>query len=283
MSYGQLFCRSGNIGDDFQGLAAGLHLPAPPEHFVDRDNIHRWVGSGRATLIMNGWFSGNVSAWPPAPNIDPVFVGFHVAETMKPAIGRHVEYLRRFEPIGTRDHGTTEFVRSIGVMAETTYCLTLTFPARDKAPKSGKVYIVDAETISIPSTLRSGAVKLTHMMPALDYRVTLPCARELLALYRDTARLVITTRLHAALPCMAMGIPVIFFADPGDTRSSIVRDIGGAVYNKLLHQKSMARGLLGSLYAPVNWSPDPIDISTTKARLNQAIVQRLNRLSSQIR
>lgn len=277
MSFGQLFCRSGNVGDDFQALGASLHLPGAPVHFIDRDEIHRWRHEGRATVIMNGWFSTNTGAWPPAPSIDPVFVGFHVTERMKPAIRRHVDYFRPFEPIGTRDPATTAFLRSIGVVAETTYCLTLTFPTRASTPSNGKVYIADAE--SIPPALRKGAVKLTHMMPPLDYRVTLPFARQLLEMYRDTARLVITTRLHAALPCIAMGIPVIYFADPRDGRANIVRDIGGIVYDKRLHLKSRARGFLGKLFSHVDWSPEPLDVSGIKSSLRVAVERRLEKLA----
>ncbi len=183
-------------------------------------------------MVMNGWFSLNAEAWPPAPMIHPIFVGFHVTERMmKPIVRRNVEYLRRYEPIGTRDAATTEFLTTLGVKAETTHCLTLTSPTRRCAPRNGKIYIVDAEDISIPSSLRKGAVKLRHGIPPLDYRVTLPCAQQLLDMYRDTACL-ITTRLHAALPCITMGIPVVFFGDPDDSRTSIVRDVGGIVYQR---------------------------------------------------
>jgi hypothetical protein len=279
MRYAQLFCRSGNIGDDIQSLAASAHFPCPPSEFVDRERIHQWRSDGHVAMIMNGWFSLNAEAWPPAPAIHPIFVGFHVTERMKPIIRRNVDYLRRYEPIGTRDAATTQFLRSLGVKAETTYCLTLTFPTRRSAPPNGKVYIVDAEDISVPSALRKGAVKLRHAIPPLDYRVTLPCAQQLLDTYRDTARLVITTRLHAALPCIAMGIPVVFFGDPKDGRTSIVREVGGIVHQRSLHLKSRARGIMGKLVDQVDWSPAPLDVSQFKARLAAAVSRSLDLLS----
>lgn len=279
MEYGQIFCRGGNIGDDFQGLAARHHLPEAPRHFIDRDRIHQFQSTTPTTVIMNGWFSANPEAWPPAPSINPIFVGFHIVDQIKPILKQHVDYLRRYEPIGTRDNASRDFLRSIGVAAETTYCLTMTFRAREKMPAAGKVMIVDADGIAIPKPLRAGALKLTHVMPPLDYRVTLPCAEQLLELYRDTARLVITTRLHAALPCIAMGIPVVYFSDPRDGRANIVRDIGGIIYHKQLHTKTAARGMLGKMIEHVDWSPQPLDISQFKARMAAAVRSRLHHLN----
>lgn len=279
MTFAQLYCLSGNIGDDFQGLAASALLPSAPTTFIDRDDIHRWQGDGPAVLIMNGWFSLNAEAWPPPASIHPVFVGFHVANRFKPIVERHADYLRRFQPIGVRDEATRRFLASIGIEAETTYCPTLTFPTRDSAPRDGRVFIVDAEAIYIPPSLRKGAIKMTHMMPPLDAGVTLPCARQLLKRYRDEASLVITTRLHAALPCIAMGIPVVYFGEPHDGRTSIVRDIGGTIHDLRLHKKAHLRGMLGRTFGRVDWSPKPLDVARTKAALKSAVSTRLESLA----
>ncbi len=281
--YAQITCPSGNIGDDFQSLAAGLHLPEPASFFVEREKIQDWPRDVPVTVIMNGWFSYSTQSWPPALSIDPIFVGFHVTERFKPAVMQHVDYLKLYAPIGARDAATTAFLRSIGVEAETTHCLTLTFPTRLTAPKPGKVFIVDAEGIAIPRSLRANAVKMTHVMPPLNHEVTLPFGRQLLQKYRDEARLVITTRLHAALPCIAMGIPVVFFGDPTDGRTSIVRDIGGRIYNARLHRKSLARGGLGRLLENVDWEPAALDVSQKKAELAEAVTSRLRRRAGHIR
>jgi hypothetical protein len=98
--FGQFVCCTGNIGDDLQSLAARQHLPRPPTVSVNRDKVHRYFGHPIA-LIMNGWFSSNVEAWPPSPSIYPVFVGFHICDRLKPAVARHTRYLKFFEPIGS--------------------------------------------------------------------------------------------------------------------------------------------------------------------------------------
>jgi len=94
-------------------------------------------------------------------------------------------------------------------------------------------------------------------------------------MYEEEASLVITTRLHTALPCMAMGIPVVFFGSPTDGRTSIVRDIGGTTYDQRLHAKAVARGVIGRAFDKVDWSPTLLDLSPVKARLVQAVAERM--------
>jgi hypothetical protein len=116
---------------------------------------------------------------------------------------------------------------------------------------------------------------MSHQVAPLGHATTLPYAEALLKMYRETARLVITTRLHAALPCIAMGIPVIFFGSAADGRTAIVRDIGGRIYDAFWHRKAVARGLLGRALDGVDWEPAPLDITPVKSRLAAAISRRL--------
>jgi hypothetical protein len=280
MRYGQLTVRAGNIGDDLQSLAACQHLPVRPTVLIERDAIHHDTGTGPTALIMNGWFSGDAEAWPPAPSIHPIFVGFHVCGRFRRSVERHAGYLKAFEPIGVRDAATGKFLEQLGIRAETTYCLTLTFPRRERAPTAGKVFIVDAEDIAIPKCLRRRAIKMTHSMPPLGPEATLPFAQMLLGMYREQASLVITTRLHTALPCMAMGIPVVFFGAPTDGRTSVVKDIGGVIYDRRLHAKSLGRGLLGRALDQVDWSPAPLDLTAIKARLARAVAERMQAIDA---
>jgi len=275
VAYGQLISRAGNIGDDLQSLAAAQHLPSPASVLVDRDSINQNLAHAPIALIMNGWFSGNTEAWPPSPSIRPVFVGFHVCDRFKAAVQRHADYLKAFEPIGVRDAATGRFLESLGIRTETTYCLTLTFPRRERDPADGRTFIVDAENIAIPRSLRKRAIKMTHRIPPLGPDATLPFAQKLLEMYKEQASLVITTRLHTALPCMAMGIPVVFFGSRADGRTSIINDIGGVIYDQRLHSKRLARGLLGRAIHQVDWSPEPLQLSPIKERLVRAVHRRL--------
>jgi hypothetical protein len=203
-----------------------------------------------------------------------VFVGFHVTPPSRDTIAKHAEYLKRYEPIGTRDIGTAEFLNGLGIKTEITYCMSLTFPRRAKEPANGKVIRVDARGIEIPKSLRRGSIELSHIVEGMKNGTKLQYARDLVEFYRDNARLVITTRLHCALPCIAMGIPVIFFGDPNNNRTSIVGDIGGTLYDRKLHKKGLM-GKIAMVRDPVDWSPKPLEVEALKDNLLRAVSSRL--------
>src|SRR5262245_42512449 len=139
---------SRNIGDDIQSIAAASHLPRI-DLYLDRERLSDAQGNEPICLIMNAWFMRE-DRWPPAKVVRPIFVGFHVAPPGRKAIAAHADYLKLHEPIGVRDWGTAEFLNSLGVKTEVTYCLTMTFPRRVKEPANGKVILVDAMDMEIP-------------------------------------------------------------------------------------------------------------------------------------
>src|SRR6266480_3242710 len=266
MKFAQMVCAcSENIGDDIQSIAAACRLPKV-DLCIDRERLDAVEGPDPVCTIMNAWFM-HTRHWPPSEFLCPIFVGFHVSRGSEGLIAGHAQYLKRFEPIGTRDKGTAEFLNSLGVRAEVTYCLSLTFPSRTKAPVNGKVIIVDANDIPIPRALHRNVVRLSHAVPGMRDATKLHYARDLIEFYRDTASLVITTRLHCALPCIGMGIPVIFFGYPADYRTRIVSDIGGTIYNKALLERNVVGRTIGKLFDHVECSPRPLDVSPVRQRL----------------
>lgn len=46
----------------------------------------------------------------------------------------------------------------------------------------------------------------------------LELSQEILNYYKDNAKIVITSRFHCAMPCIAMGIPVVFLGDKNSKR-----------------------------------------------------------------
>lgn len=91
----------------------------------------------------------------------------------------------------------------------------------------------------------------THAIPGKNREaIKRAYARLMLDMYKREARLVVTTRLHCLLPCVAMGIPVIFFNNPDDYRVSWVKEI--------YTLQDVER---------VNWNPIPIDIEKRKKNL----------------
>jgi hypothetical protein len=275
-----------NIGDEIQSLAAEQFLPRV-DNYLNRDSLGCITKGKEYLLIMNGWFSHCPdSCFPPSDSINPVFIGFHmtdlndtVQEFLSP---ENVEYFKRNEPIGCRDKKTRDLLAAKGVASFYSKCLTITFPKRKIEPKEGKVFLVDASHIPIPEFLHKQAIPISHEAPKnCDHKKRMLLAKKLLKMYRDEARLVITTRLHCALPCIGMGVPVIFFGNPNDYRVSVLDDLNidinklpnilltGA--NVLLRRLSLG-GIFSKiavqlLYRNVDWNPQSVCIDKEKEEL----------------
>ena len=186
MKYGGFsFENLNNIGDQIQSIAAEQFLP--PER-----------------------------CFPPSKNIEALFWGFHVTDwnnsweyVLKL---QSLEYLKKKEPIGCRDQMTMNRLRENGIDSFYSRCLTLTFPKRQVEPKEGWNIIVDAQHLPIHDKILNRSIIVSHKVPNnLPENMKFIYARYLINLYKESARLIVTTRLHCALPCIAMGIPVIFF------------------------------------------------------------------------
>ena len=237
-----------NVGDYIQSLAAKQFLPRVDE-FLNREALADYA-DGPIKLIMNGWFTHNVTNWVPAPAIDPLFVSFHVNNTAAPGMldDKGVAYLKAHEPIGCRDQFTVETLRAKGIDAYFSGCLTLTLDSYrvEDSERGDAVYIVDPlygyptrEKVTynyrrflrsiqnrdifkigrrarhlgnlIDEELLASAVHVNQEPPANTYSDAdkFAMAEDLLRKYAR-ARLVITSRIHCALPCLALGTPVIF-------------------------------------------------------------------------
>lgn len=277
MRFAGLSYSTSNIGDDIQTLATTRYFPRIDAYF-DRDRLNEYSGS-KSIVIMNGWFSKHPANWPPSGSILPVFVGFHVTTHARKYYQEHIPYFKLHEPIGCRDDDTAEWLRSFGVNAYTTYCSTLTFKPRDKTPERGRPFIVDAKMIAIPRPIRKKAIWIDHRIPPVDCKVRLAFAAELLKFYRDNASVVVTTRLHCALPCLAMNIPVVFFGLPDDKRRRIVQEVGGKIYDRRLYKKSF-RGFGERLFGRVEWSPKPADVSSFASKIEHDIKSRIDAIVS---
>lgn len=235
---GLLAHRTPNLGDDIQALAARQYWPTV-DHYVDRDNLSAARRLGPLAVIMNGWFMHERHGqydWPPPSNIIPLFISFHAADPRLVAGRRALGYYARHEPIGCRDHSTLELFRSQGIDAYLSSCLTLTLKTTVTTkldqivfcdpfgPAPGWRYFCPGEPEfrvdlweRFPVAVRERALFVSHRVdPRTDQLARFAQAQSLLDLYAK-ASLVVTARLHCALPCLAFGTPVIFLC-PGDDR-----------------------------------------------------------------
>lgn len=236
-----------NVGDYIQSLAAKQFLPHV-DTYINREELSQY-NDKPAKIIMNGWFTHKPKTWIPSDNLVPLFVSFHInsnrAHDMLSAEG--VEYLRKYEPIGCRDYHTLRLLEQKGIKAFFSGCLTLTLDNyRCSLPRENKIYIVDP-LYGLPNKDRifsgvRGFIKgiirgdIWHIGAAekfmkeifsesllnnAEYIKQEPSSQyyteeekflladSLLKKY-SKAKLVITSRIHCALPCLAMGTPVIY-------------------------------------------------------------------------
>lgn len=171
-----------------------------------------------------GWFMKNIYGsrpqFPLSENIHPVFLSFHISHTsfLKPAV---VEYLKQHEPIGCRDWHTVRALRSRGVSAYLSGCVTTTigglYPSA--VPDSSKpLAYVDVK----PPEGTTNVVELKNLDDALRTRElgrALTQAYDRINAYRSEYSGVVTGRLHAYLPAESCGVPVTWRpSDPDDRR-----------------------------------------------------------------
>ncbi len=242
--YAAITCRSRNLGDDIQTIAALQYLSAAPK-LLDRDRLDRVrcsIGTTYRT-IMNGWFMYDPHHWPPAQCIEPLVISFHLTRNTgglnKTGVsplphllqGANREWFREITAkriIGTRDLVTLEAFHGAGIDAEFSGCLTLTLQVPRQNVTDRILSIMYKANQAVTDKLREltkipvddlKPVMPKRRIPGLAPRTKdkLQAARELLQRYSN-AHAVVTDRLHVALPCLAAGTPVLFvhtdLADP---------------------------------------------------------------------
>ena len=223
-----------NLGDDIQSIAAQRLIgdEADGSLRVDRDSppLESPVSGQNVKIIYNGWFDGQYCHFPPN-YVDPLFVSFHINETNHDSdpsysmlekvdkfrsIAENVAYLKQYEPIGCRDYHTMRLLESKGISAYFSGCLTLTLE-NPFSIRTEEILVVDAHIQCpelfarlVPPELQQQAIYISQAL-----RTLLPTSvkHEMALRFLDRlaqARLVITSRLHTALPCLAFGTPVIF-------------------------------------------------------------------------
>lgn len=216
-----------NLGDHIQTLALLQHFTAkmlmPRDHLIPQKDLN---------LIANGWLSsGNLPKREDYRSVK--YVGVHIIPDLRTA--RTAEAMAVCGLIGSRDTSTHKFLVSSGVHSRVVGCASLTFPCYYGAREG--IYCVDVNDGIKEGTHKIGydPIYETHDCPLLSldeanedvimdqYRK----AYTLLEKYRK-AELVITSRLHVTMPCLAFGTPVIYMGpiSKTDDRVTILDRLG---------------------------------------------------------
>lgn len=218
MEYGLISANTGNLGDDIQSLAASRFLPRV-DHEIDRDVFGGFRSGRRVKVICNAWWAHGSRAWPPRACVDPLFVSMHISEASRGSFEKHKDVFKD-RRVGARDTDTLGFLWSLSVDAYPSLCMTLTLPEW-KGERRGVVFC-DLDPGLAPHL--SGD-RVTHFVGSknLPPRTRREMALGFLQRYAG-AELVLTTRLHCALPCVALGTPVVLVGRP-DSRFGGYEDI----------------------------------------------------------
>jgi Polysaccharide pyruvyl transferase len=220
------YALSRNLGDEVQSLAVAQHVNVAQILYVDRDKLNSYDGEP-CVVVMNGWFSKSPENFPPSDKITPIFFGFHMIDRAVETYRRHVDYFKKHEPIGCRDESTAAILRSWGVVAYFSGCATMTFPKRLTSGFANTSFAIDIDKRSFVKPLRKvfqfgtqdASVELFSAKTKLDL------TKELLDIYKTRAKLIVTSRIHCAMPCAAMGIPVLYVG-PSERRTAIIDFLG---------------------------------------------------------
>lgn len=280
---GASFFKSFNIGDDIQSIAAARLLPRL-DGFLARDHLDKVMEP--CIVSMNGFFMGEPN-WPPSPYVIPIFFAFHIAPNWEKVIcsSDGIRYLKEHQPIGCRDRGTVDILKKYGVDAYYSGCVTLTFDRRDESPKNGHVFIVGGASKGflqvVPKAIRNDAFLVNQSkieLPYFPHSTKQEMARQLLNTYREKAKLVITSKIHCAMPCLAMGIPVIFLYDKRKRNDYRVETIGDYLPIHYVGESFIYRKFINRVSQNgINWSPPAVDIEFRKMEIRSGYQAALNR------
>lgn len=122
-----VFSDTANIGDYIQSCAQEQFLDTV-DVYVERERLNSFHSDIKTKVIMNGWFMEEPQNFPPSEDIAPLFVSFHISprEADKILTKQGVAYLKKYQPIGTRDKDTQRLLESKGIKSYFTGCLTTT-------------------------------------------------------------------------------------------------------------------------------------------------------------
>lgn len=276
--FGYEYCDIGpqfgmNLGDHIQTIAVKnlieKILPDTKFRFWDRDNLTNYSGEDAFT-VMQGWFSFDAChSFLPNNKLYPIYMGTHFTKEKQKEIIRFLRTNPDYfagQTIGCRDLYTKEFFEDLNIKSYMSRCLTLTLPKREKKVGLKKVFLVDIPENFLkfmPKEILDRAVMRNQRAKNVGYQDSyyvnsneqmMNLAYSQLEEYKNEAALIITSALHCAAPCIAMGIPVVLINQwEGDRRYEALKGII-PVYD----EKDLIAG-------KVDFNPSEVDIEDLKS------------------
>lgn len=249
MKYGLLYYKdTGNIGDDIQSYAAEQFLPKI-DYMIDRESLEKFSPNKKewVSVIMNAWYIHDGLNFNFSPYIRPLFVSMHLKyfETYRgTTIGS--DYINnpvkkkflKYSPIGVRDMHTKKILDKLDIPNYFSGCLTLTLN-KFKDVKKGNyivtVGLIEEEIEYIKKNTNQKVINIIQDIPKgslneLTWDKRRENVEKILKTYQG-ASMVITSKLHCSLPCLALEVPVLLLYD---SESQDIKNRIGA-YKKYLN------------------------------------------------
>lgn len=258
-----------NLGDHVQVLTVDylyhqMGIPKEEIVYIDKDDLATYDGEPVVLPVSMPLidYKEHGIAGMFSKQITPVFLGLTLAKDI--LSDEEVEYYKKHEPVGCRDERTYNTLCGYGINAYLGGCMTVILPRREQnAEKQKKIFIIDPTQgikTYLPEEIRKNAVRDTHLFyGAMENPKQKAAARY--RQYCEEGALVITSLLHCATPCMAMGIPVILAKDVVSYRFSWLEALL-TIYTP------------GS-YEQIDWAPKPVDYEPHKQKMLNLIIHRV--------
>lgn len=268
-----------NIGDNIQTFAVDHFyekMKILKEDIIDINFSEMANYDGEYVILPLAGYASHYKRFnqlPPSDKIIPFFISFEMSDKNCDDI---IPYLKKNEPIGCRDEATKSLLREKGVESYVSGCLTLSLERREQNSLREKVFFIDIPNELkkyIPSSILENCEYINHEGQFGHYPLTEEdlkkvdnIAMDILERYKNEAKLVVTSRLHAAVPCIAMGIPVIITINNIDRRFSWLDKLV-PIYDRYD-------------YKYIDWNPESIDVESIKDTMFQIFEKGILSLKS---
>lgn len=237
-----------NIGDHIQSIAASQYFDHI-DTYIDRDKLYNVQDD--TCVIGNGWYLLDEKRHSISESVNFLPVSIHIANQNDKSAKIIANLAHRNMPVGCRDLSTMEFLQSHGIEAYFSSCLTTTlsrdfilkdckekqerkgiifadaridklkiFPVTrllDQWKKKNKFAPVHQELYNLMERFESDQIEITSHNCSFSktHAQRFELAMELLKKYAS-AKCVITSRIHCALPCLGLGTPVVLITNTFD-------------------------------------------------------------------
>ncbi len=202
--------------------------------------------------------------------IVPVFLGIHCSDPLGALTYAKSSY---GAPALCRDAPTAKAFQDVGFHNAVNYgCLSTLLPKRESDADAGKVFICEIDDTlrkCIPKEFENSIVEMDNQYVVFNSsvnnekrgRISYDLMMKRINMLKKEASLVVSSRLHLILPCVAMGIPVVFAMKSRDERLGCLSRFV-PVYSE--HE-----------YKDIDWHPRAVEIEDVKKQMLEIAIECL--------